>query len=45
MQIQAGDEGVEETDGVFGGDIILQPFGKEQRLGAVQSGAMVHACH
>jgi hypothetical protein len=30
--------------GINGGDVILQPFGKEQRLGAVQSGAMVHAC-
>jgi hypothetical protein len=24
---------------------ISQPFGKAQRLGTVQSGAMVHACH
>ena len=29
--------------GFSGGDVILQPFGEEQRLGAVQSSAMVHA--
>ena len=45
VQIEAGDEGVQEAHGVFGGDVILQPFGKEQRLGPVQSALMIHACH
>jgi hypothetical protein len=45
VQIQRPDEGVQEAHGVFGGDVILQPFGEEQRLGAVQSGAMIHACN
>ena len=45
VQIQRADEGVQEAHGVFGGDVILQTFRKEQRLGAVQSGAMFHACH
>jgi hypothetical protein len=43
VQIQRADEGVQETRGVFGGDVILQPFGKEQGLGTVQAGAMIHA--
>jgi hypothetical protein len=43
VQIQRADEGVQETRGVFGGDVILQPFGKEQGLGPVQAGAMIHA--
>jgi hypothetical protein len=41
---QHPNEGVQEAHGVLSGDIILQPFGEEQRLGAVQSGAMIHAC-
>jgi hypothetical protein len=45
VQIEAGDEGVQEAHGIFRPDVILQPFGKEQRLGAVQSSPMVHACH
>lgn len=45
VEIERTDEGVEKTDGIFGGDVILQPFGKQQRLGAIQSGAMIHACH
>ena len=44
-QIQRGGEGVEEAHGVFRPDVILQPFVEEQRLGAVQAGAMFHACH
>jgi hypothetical protein len=43
VQIERGNEGVEEARGVFGGDVIFQPFGEEQRLGPVQSGAMIHA--
>ena len=43
VQIQRSDKGVEETHRVFGGNVILQPFGKEQRLGPVQAGAMIHA--
>lgn len=29
--------------GVFGADVVLDGLGKEQPLGAVQAGAMVHA--
>ena len=43
-QVEVGHEGIQEAHGVFGGDIILQPFGKEQGLGTIQAGAMVHAC-
>ena len=32
FEVQVRDEGIEETDGVFGGDVILQPFGKQERL-------------
>ena len=42
-QIQRADEGIKEANGVFGGNVILQPFGKKQRLGPVQTGAMIHA--
>jgi len=44
VQVERADEGVEEAHGVFGGDVIRQPFGKEQRLGPVQAGTMIHAC-
>ena len=44
VQVEGGDEGVEEAHGIFGGDVILQPFGKEQALRAVQSSAMIHPC-
>ncbi len=44
LQVQVGDEGVQEAHGVFGGDIILQPFGEHQGLGPVQSTSMFHAC-
>jgi hypothetical protein len=43
VQIQRGDKGVEEADGIFGSNIIFQPFRKEQRLGSVQTTPMVHA--
>ena len=43
VQIQRSDKGVEETDRVFDGNVILQPFGKEQRLGPVQTTTMIHA--
>jgi hypothetical protein len=43
VQIKRTNEGIEETHGIFRGDIILQRFGKEKRLGAVQARAMVHA--
>ena len=43
VQIERVNERVKETDGVFGGDIIFQPFREEQRLGAIQTGAMIHA--
>ena len=32
-QIERGDEGVEKADGIFGGDVVFQPFGEEQGLG------------
>jgi hypothetical protein len=44
MQIQRTHEGVEEPHGIFSPDVILQALGKEQRLGPVQPGAMIHAC-
>ena len=43
VQIQRADEGVEETHGIFSGNVILQPFRKEQRLRAIQTRAMFHA--
>ena len=45
VQIQRAGKGVEETNRVFRPDIILQPFGEEQRLGPVQTSTMFHACH
>src|ERR1022692_939440 len=45
VEVERGDKGVEETHGIIGGDIVLQAFGKEQGLGAVQANAMIHACH
>jgi hypothetical protein len=45
VQIEGGDEGVEEAHRIFGGDVIFQPFGKEQRLRTIQTSPMVHACH
>ena len=45
VQIQLGDEGIEEAHGVFGGNVILQAFGKEQRLRTIQTKTMVHTCH
>lgn len=44
VEIERTDKGVEEAHRVFGADVILQPFGKQQRLRAVQSSPMVHAC-
>src|SRR6266705_3015212 len=44
VQIERRNKGVEKAHRVFGGDVILQAFGKEQRLGTVQSNTMVHAC-
>ncbi len=43
MQIQRRDEGIQKTHRVFSGDVILQPFRKQQRLGTVQTKTMVHA--
>ena len=43
-QILFGHEGIEEADGIFRGDIILEPFRKEQRLGTLQADAVFHAC-
>ncbi len=37
MEIERGDEGIEEAHGIIGGDIILQSFRKEQPLGTVQT--------
>ena len=42
VQIQRGDEGVQEPHRVFRPDVILQPFRKKQRLGTVQSSPMIH---
>ena len=42
-QILPGHEGVKEAHGIFGGDVIFEPLGKEQRLGAVQARTMIHA--
>src|SRR5450631_2376631 len=44
VQIPRGDKGIQKAHGVFGRDVILQPFGKEQCLGPVQAGTMIHAC-
>jgi hypothetical protein len=43
VQVERADEGIKKAHGVFGGDVILQPFGKEQGLGPVQAGTMIHA--
>jgi hypothetical protein len=43
-QILLGDEGIQEADGIIRGDIILEPFGKKQRLGTRQAGDVFHAC-
>ena len=43
VQIELGDKGIEEADGIFGGDVIFQSFREEQRLGAIQTSAMIHA--
>ena len=32
VQIQGRHKGVQEPHGIFGGDVFLQPFRKEQRL-------------
>lgn len=42
-EIERGDEGIEETDGIIGRNVIVERFGKEQRLGAIDAGAMIHA--
>lgn len=42
--IARGDEGIEETHGIIGRDVILEPFGQEQGLMAIQSATMLHAC-
>ena len=44
VQIELGDEGVKEAHGVFDGEVIFQALRKEQRLGAVQTSPMIHAC-
>ena len=35
---------IEEAHWVFRADVILEPFREEQGLGAIQTGAMFHAC-
>ena len=42
--VQRSDEGIEEAHRVVGAEVILQPFGEQQGLGTIQSGAMIHAC-
>ena len=41
-QIERSHEGVDETHGVFRADVIFESFGQEQRLCAVQTGAVLH---
>ena len=43
VQIERAGERVEEADRVFGGDVVFQPFRKQQRLGPIQTSAMIHA--
>jgi hypothetical protein len=45
VQIQRRDKRVEKAHRVFGGDVILQPFRKQQCLGTIQTNTMIHACH
>jgi hypothetical protein len=44
VQIKGANEGIQKAHGVFGSDVILQPFRKHQGLVPIQSGAMIHAC-
>ena len=41
-QIQPVDKGINETNGVFGTDILVQRFWKEQRLGSIVAGDVRH---
>lgn len=43
VQIERSDEGIQETHGIGGGDIIVERFREEQRLGAIQASTMIHA--
>ncbi len=40
---QMGDEGIEESDGIFRGDVIVERLWEEQGLGAIDPGTMIHA--
>jgi len=42
-QSERSDKGIQETHGIFSRDIIVERFREEQRLGAIQAGAMIHA--
>ena len=41
---KAGDEGFEEAHGIFGVNVILQGFGQEWALEAVQAATLFHRC-
>ena len=44
VQVQRADEGIQETHGIIGRDVILQRLGEQNSLGAIDSATVVHAC-
>ena len=43
VQVERAGEGVQETDGIFGTDVVVERFGEEQSLATVQSSAVIQA--